>query len=91
VDSITVLCWIKQEKPWKQYAQNRVQEIRQGVAEAAWNYCPGAKNPADLPSRGLSGEELVENSLWWNGPEFLRTPDTIGQSHLKWKQITRKL
>lgn len=34
------------------------------------------KNPADLPSRGLSGEELVKNSLWWNGPEFLRNPDS---------------
>ena len=75
VDSTTVVCWIKQEKPWKQYVQNRVQEIRQIVPEATWNYCPGAKNPADLPSRGLSGEELVKNSVWWNGPEFLRNPD----------------
>ena len=70
VDSTTVLYWIKQEKPWKQYVQNRVQEIRQSVPEAAWNYCPGTQNPADLPSRGLSGKELVESSLWWNGPEF---------------------
>ena len=58
------------------YVQNHIQEICQSVPETAWNYCPGAKNPADLPSRGLSGEELVENSLWWNGPEFLRTPDS---------------
>lgn len=63
VDSTTVLYWIKQEKPWKQYVQNRVQEIRQSVPEAAWNYCPGTQNPADLPSRGLSGKELVESSL----------------------------
>ena len=76
VDSTTVIFWIKQEKPWKQYVQNRVQEIRQIVPEATWNYCPGAKNPADLPSRGLSGEEIVKNSVWWNGPEFLRNPDS---------------
>ncbi|KAL9963136.1 hypothetical protein ACROYT_G032311 [Oculina patagonica] len=76
VDSTTVLYWIKQEKPWKQYVQNRVQEIRQSVPEASWNYCPGLLNPADLPSRGLSGEELVESSLWWNGPEFLKNPDS---------------
>ena len=63
VDSTAVLCCIKQEKPWKQYVQNHVQEICQSVPEAAWNYCPGAKNPADLPSCGFSGEELVENSL----------------------------
>jgi len=76
VDSTTVLYWIKQEKPWKQYVQNRVQEIRQRVPEAAWNYSPGAQNPADLPSCGLSGKELVESSLWWNGPEFLKNPDS---------------
>ena len=76
VDSTAVLCCIKQEKPWKQYVQNHVQEICQSVPEAAWNYCPGAKNPADLPSHGLSGEELVKNLPWWNRPEFLRNPDT---------------
>ena len=72
VDSTVVIYWTKQEKLWKKYVQNRVQEIRQSVPEATWNYCPRAKNPANLPSRGLSGEELVENSFWWNGPEFLR-------------------
>ena len=75
VDSRTVLYWIKQEKPWKQYVQNRVQEICQIVPEAAWNFCPGPKNPADIASRGLSGKELVENSLWWNGPDFLKNAD----------------
>ena len=75
VDSTTAICWIQQEKPWKQYVQNRIQEIRQSVPEATWNYCPGDKNPADLPSRVLSEEELVKNSLWWNGPKFLRNPE----------------
>ena len=64
VDSTTVLCWIRQEKPWKQYIQSRVHEIRQNAPEATWNYCRGAQNPADLPSRGLSGKELMESSLW---------------------------
>ena len=76
MDSTTVLCWIRQEKPWKQYIQSRVHEIRQNAPEATWNYCRGAQNPADLPSRGLSGKELMESSLWWNGSEFLRNPDS---------------
>ena len=32
------------------------------------------KTPADLPPRGLNGNDLVNCKLWWNGPEFLRNP-----------------
>lgn len=60
--------------PWKQYVQNRVQEIRKIVPQATWKHCPGDKNPADLPSRGLTGKELVESSMWWCGPDFLMNP-----------------
>ena len=75
VDSTTVLYWVQHEKPWKQYVQNRVQEIRKIVPQATWKHCPGDKNPADLPSRGLTGKELVESSMWWCGPDFLMNPE----------------
>ena len=39
-----------------------------------WRFCPGLHNPADLPSRGCSGEELICNRNWWRGPEFLCQP-----------------
>ena len=42
-----------------------------------WRFCPGSKNPADLPSRSCSGCDLVTNQLWWSGPEFLQeNPDS---------------
>ena len=28
-------------------------------------------NPADIASRGAGAQELIDNPLWWNGPEFL--------------------
>jgi hypothetical protein len=31
-------------------------------------------NPADLPSRGCSGHDLVGNDKWLNGPDFLQLP-----------------
>ena len=34
-------------------------------------HCPGKENPADLPSRGVSVEELMNNHLWFNGPSWL--------------------
>ena len=71
VDSTTVLHWIKNERAWKQYVNHRVSEIRQLTNKHDWRFCPGHENPADLATRGLGGEELLNNSLWWGGSEFL--------------------
>ena len=71
VDSVTVLCWIRNLKPWKQYVMSRVQEIRAHTTPDSWRFCPGNQNPADIPSRGMSASELVSEKGWWNGPEFL--------------------
>ena len=59
VDSITALYWIKNIKCWKQYAEHRVREIRKLSEKEQWRFCPGLQNPADLPSRGMNGEELA--------------------------------
>ena len=73
-DSRAVLCWITNEKCWNQYVQRRVQEIRQLTPKAAWGFCPGSQNPADLPSRGIQACDLVRSSVWWSGPEYLYKP-----------------
>ena len=69
VDSRTVLCWIQNDKHWKQYVKHHVDEIRQLTAKKNWRHCPGAQNPADMPSHGLTGNEMVDNSVWWYGPQ----------------------
>ena len=33
--------------------------------------CGGTDNPADCASRGIFPSELLEHSLWWNGPSWL--------------------
>jgi hypothetical protein len=75
VDSKTVLCWIKNAKPWKQYVLTRVKEIRECTTQESWRHCPGVQNPADLPSRGMNARELVNEKRWWKGPEFLYNPE----------------
>ena len=45
VDSMTVLCWIRNLKPWKQYVMSRVQEIRAHTTPDSWRFCPGNQNP----------------------------------------------
>ena len=45
IESRTVLCWIRNEKPWKQYVRNRVDEIRQLTRQQDWRHCPSNVNP----------------------------------------------
>ena len=72
-DSYTVLCWVRNNKSWKPYVQHRVNEIRKLTDVDSWKFCPGEKNPADLPSRGIRGPDLAQTETWWNGAEFLKS------------------
>ena len=81
VDSNVALCWIKNERVWKQYVQNRVNEIRKLSSLDDWRFCPGAVNPADLPSRGLNANELIKSEVWMKGPQFLK------EDKSKWPKI----
>ena len=63
-DSKVALAWIKgEEREWKPFVQNRVNEIRTLVSVNSWRHCCGKNNPADIPSRGMSPSELLECAL----------------------------
>ena len=62
VDSMAVLYWIKNKKPWKQYVAHRIKEIHQLTDKNQWYHCPGILNPADLPSRDTTAEELAQST-----------------------------
>ena len=70
-DLTTALCWIRNEKPWKQYVQHRVDQIRSLTSKTDWRHGPGKQNPADLLSKGASAKDLTNTAIWWNRPEFL--------------------
>ena len=77
-DSRVALCWIVGlDKDWKPFVQNRVNEIRESVPVSSWSHCPGMLNPADLPTRGLTTEELSRNTLWRNGPDLVQIPENV--------------
>ena len=71
---MTTLCWIKNERTWKQYVQHSVEEIRNLTSKDDWRHYPGKQNPADLSLRGVSAKELSINTNWWDGPEFFYKP-----------------
>ena len=58
VDSSATLSWIRNEKPWKKFISDRVKRNRSVTDPHEWRYVPGSLNPADLPTRGLSGKDL---------------------------------
>ena len=54
-DSRVALYWIQGiHKEWKQFVQNRVNEIRKLVPSGCWMHCRSQDNPADIPSRGAT-------------------------------------
>ena len=71
-DSTVALFWITGlDKEWKQFVMNRVVEIRSFVPPSCWRHCAGTQNPANIPSRGVSSQELqakMEN--WLHGPNL---------------------
>ena len=72
-DSKTVLHWIiGTDKEWKAFVENRVKEIRSLVPPSSWFHCPGAENPADIPSRSMHVSKLNSSLEWFHGPEWLQ-------------------
>lgn len=70
-DSIIVLSWIHSSaQKWKPFVANRVTEIQSLTKPQSWSHCNGKHNPADLPTRGQTVENLIDKPLWWNGPNF---------------------
>ncbi|UYV61846.1 hypothetical protein LAZ67_1006840 [Cordylochernes scorpioides] len=72
-DSTTALSWIKTNRQWGTFVNNRVKEICNTSGPNKWFYVPGSLNPADLPSRGCSVLQL-KRTRWWEGPEWLKQP-----------------
>ncbi len=82
-DSRNVLCWLRTTtKNLKAFVANRVQIIHNNSKLANWKKVPTELNPADIASRGAMVEKLVDNSLWFDGPEFLRTQNWPEQENL---------
>ncbi len=75
LDSQTVLGAIQRDSyGYQTFFANRVGEIQKSTSVEDWRWIPGEQNIADLTTRGATPEDLKENSVWQNGPEFLKRP-----------------
>ena len=83
-DNSSTLHWIRgSATQWKPFVANRVIEIQSLLDPNVWHYFPGLHNPADLPTRGLSVNILLDSQLWWRGPSWLQ------ESEVDWPKDLR--
>ena len=72
-DSENVWHWVRnQSREFKPFVANRIGEIQRLSDPDQWHHVPGALNPADLATRGLSAEQLALSEFWMEGPKFLK-------------------
>ena len=70
-DSTTVLQWLRNsDKKQPTFVANRVAEVLDSSTVDQWRHIAGDDNPADLGTRGLSINELMQSD-WINGPDWL--------------------
>lgn len=72
-DSTITLAWIKGElSKWKSFIAHRVSEIQKNSKVSNWFYVNTKDNPANMASRGTQPNLIINNTLWWHGPTWLK-------------------
>ena len=75
-DSEIVLKYLQNgAKRFKPFVANRVAEILELTEQEQWRHVATHQNPADCCTRGLSANMLTPDSLWYQGPSFLKNDD----------------
>ena len=67
------------DKPLNTFVENSVKEIKD-QDNISFHYISTKDKPADIASRGAVTSDLLNNKLWWNGPDWLYNQYTIGLS-----------
>ncbi|XP_062533692.1 uncharacterized protein LOC134202689, partial [Armigeres subalbatus] len=76
-DSRTALAWIRADpRSYRQFVSFRVGEILEHTMASEWRWVPSKANPADEATKWGSGPYFDPNSKWFQGPEFLKLPET---------------
>ena len=72
-DSTIVLNWLSSEPSvWATFVDNRVAKCQENK-NLIWNHVQTRGNPADPASRGVDPSKLENFSIWWVGPDWLKT------------------
>lgn len=71
-DNSAVWHWINSHPSrFQVYVAHRVHAIQQLYPGKHWRHVRTHENPADIASRGVVASQLIDNQLWFYGPEWL--------------------
>lgn len=75
-DSTIVLGWLNcQASRLKVFVANRVSQILEVTNAHQWKHVRTEDNPADVISRGLAPDELINLKIWWKGPSWMSSSE----------------
>lgn len=74
-DSMICLSWLKKSPAvLNEFVCNRVATIVELTQNYRWDYVRSENNPADVLSRGLFPEQLIDDELWWTASPEQKQP-----------------
>ena len=76
-DNRPALSWCSQTEMETRFVHNRVTNIRRLLPEASIRYVQSGENPADILTRKITAEDLLQSKLWWYATPWLL--------HTQWK------
>ena len=71
-DSQIAVSWMKSNKIKTSYVRQRKENILKLCPNAEINHISGIENPSDLLTRGIDAQKFNSNSVWFNGPDFIK-------------------
>jgi len=86
-DSSIVLAWISSPSvQWKKFIARRDGEIQEITSISERAHVDTKDNPADIISRGREPQMMLNDSFWWEGPNWLQC-DSSKWPHINKNQI----
>jgi hypothetical protein len=77
-DSMCVLSWIMKPAITREiFVAHRVSKIYDLTCKYSWNYVNTNDNPADMPTRGATVDEVFESVKWKQGAWYLGLPEAM--------------
>ena len=61
----------KLQRKTTRFIENRLLEIRKNT-DCIFKHVSTTENPANVCTRGCTSNELRVNTLWWNGPQWIK-------------------
>lgn len=71
-DSSITLFWLNQDqRPLQMSIRNSVIEVQRLTDVKNWFHIPGPQNPADIPTRSVTVDEIIGDSEWLKGKPWM--------------------